>query len=231
MKSVLRRFAAGALLCCSLAAPVWAQFSVGSGATYSVPAGGTNVGCLSVDVQGTLATPAGQFTTASSLAIGATGIFDGGAGTLSVGGTLSNAGTFNAGAGTVVLNDGCAGGTSQLSGDMVFQNLTLSSVTGRTFVIPAGSHITVLGMLTLQGTGAQSIQLVSSGAGTAVIQLGPAAVVNRNFANVAGNVQIGAAIAGGAAPIPTLGTPALLLLSVLLGGLALRRRPGVRRPF
>lgn len=107
------------------------------------------------------------------------------------------------------------GNTSQLSGTMVFQNLTLSSTTGRTFVIPVGSNITVLGTLTLQGAPGQSIQLVSSGGGTAVINLGAGATVSRSFTTVAGNVQIGAAQV--AASIPTLSEYGIMLLVLILG--------------
>ena len=109
------------------------------------------------------------------------------------------------------------------AGTLVFQNLNLSSATGRAFVIPAGSQITVLGTLTLQGTPAQPIQLRLSSAGTAAISLGPAAVLNQNMAIVAGNVQIGA-LRASAAPraVPTTRAHSVVLLSLLQGMAALR---------
>ena len=174
--------------------------------------------CTPVQVEGTLNVNSGQFSTSGSLDVACTGVFNGGTGLLSVGGDLTSSGTFNPGSGTVALTDGCAGNTSQLSGTLVLQNLTLSSTTGRTFVIPAGTNITVLGTLTLQGTPGQSIQLVSSGGSTAVITLGPGATVNRTFANVPGNVQIGAAAV--ATSIPTLSEYGLMLLALLMGGAA-----------
>lgn len=174
-----------------------------------------DMGCLSVEVEGSLNIIAGQFSTTSNLNVAGTGTFNGGSGVLAVGGDLSSTGTFNAGNGTVALTDGCTGNTSQLSGTMVFQNLTLSSATGRTFVIPAGTNITVLGTLTLQGAPGQNIQLVSSGGGTAVINLAPGATVNQSFASVAGNVQIGGAAV--ATSIPTLSEYGLMLLALLMG--------------
>jgi len=121
---------------------------------------------------------------------------------------------------TVVLRDGCdPGNSTQISGNFVFQNLTLTSTTGRTFVIPAGVNITVLGTLTLQGAPGQNIQLVSSGGGTAVINLGPGATVNRDNATVNGGVQIGAAPS--ATNIPTMSEYGLMLMAMLMGLAAL----------
>lgn len=215
MKSIVRQLAAMAMLCCGLAAPAWAQLVIPSGGSFDVPGGSMDMGCLSVEVEGSLNIIAGQFSTTSNLNVAGTGTFNGGSGVLAVGGDLSSTGTFNAGNGTVALTDGCTGNTSQLSGTMVFQNLTLSSATGRTFVIPAGTNITVLGTLTLQGAPGQNIQLVSSGGGTAVINLAPGATVNQSFASVAGNVQIGGAAV--ATSIPTLSEYGLMLLALLMG--------------
>lgn len=230
MKSMLRRLAAMAALCCGMVAPAWAQFTIPAGSSFDVPGGSIDMGCLPVQVDGALNIMAGQFATSSSLSVTGTGTFNGGGGQLTVGGDLSNTGTFNAGAGSVILTDGCIGNTSQLSGNLVFQNLTLSSTTGRTFVIPAGTNITVLGSLTLQGAPGQNIQLVSSGGGTAVINLGPGAVVNRTFTTLAGNVQIGGAPA--ATNIPTLNEYGLMLMALLMGMAALwhqRRNSAIPR--
>lgn len=215
MKSILRQLIVMVGFFCGLLAPAWAQFNIPSGGAFDVPGGTVDMGCLAVEVEGALSITAGQFSTTSNLNIAGTGAFNGSGGVLAVGGDLSNAGSFNAGAGTVMLTDGCVGNTSQLSGTMVFQNLTLSSTTGRTFVVPAGSNITVLGTLTLQGAPGQSIQLVSSGGGTAVINLGAGATVSRSFTTVAGNVQIGAAQV--AASIPTLSEYGIMLLVLILG--------------
>ena len=227
MKRRSPRWIGVAALWCAMAAPSWAQYVVGTGGSVDMPGGGTwAIGCIPVVVQGSLNVGSGQFTTGSHFTVAGTGVVNGGSGLLSVGGNLGGGGTFHAQTGTVLLTDGCVGNTSQLLGNMVFRNLTLSSTTGRTFVIPAGTHITVLGTLTLQGTPGQSIQLVSSGGGTAVISLAPGAIVQRSHANVAGDVLIGAP----ASPhhIPSLTHQGLVLLALLMGAGALWRRH--RRP-
>lgn len=230
MSSMFRRLALLVALCCVLATPALAQFIIPAGGSFDVPGGATiDTGCVPVLVEGELSVNAGQFNTESNFDVAGTGVVNGNTGTLVIGGDLSSSGTFNAGSGTVELTDGCVGNTTQLSGTLVFENLVLSSTTGRTFVIPAGSNITVLGTLTLQGAPGQEIQLVSSGGGTAVITLGPGATVNQSFVSVAGNVQIGPA--GVVQNIPTMSDLGLLLLTLLLGFVALRqlrRNPPLR---
>jgi hypothetical protein len=148
-----------------------------------------------------------------------------------VGGNITAGGSVDTGNNSLVLRDGCdPGNSTQISGNFVFQNLTLTSTTGRTFVIPAGVNITVLGTLTLQGVPGQNIQLLSSGGGTAVITLGPSATVTRNNATVNGGVQIGAAPS--TTSIPTLSEYGLMLLALLIGFATLwqhRRGAGARR--
>ena len=102
-----------------------------------------------------------------------------GAETLSVGGDLHINGSLNAGNNTIELRDGCdPGNTSQLSGTLVVQNLTIKSTSGRTFVLPVGANITVLGTLTIEGVPGQPVVLQAA-SGTAVINRGPGATVNR----------------------------------------------------
>lgn len=227
MPSTVRQWAAALLLCCG-AVPAWAQYSVAAGASSDIPAGASfDAACGTVDVQGQL-NVMGRLQTGGDLVVGPAGELNGNGGTIALGGNMVGTGVFNAGTGTVELTDGCAGNTSQLSGTLVFNNLVLSSTTGRTFVIPAGGQITVLGTLTLQGVAGQNIQLVSSGGGTAVINLGPAASVTRGFAAVAGNVQIGAAPAT-VQGIPTLSEYGVMLLGALLGLLAWARQASAMR--
>jgi hypothetical protein len=95
----------------------------------------------------------------------------------------------------------------------VFNNLTLSSSHGATFVIPSGSNITVNGTLTLQGTQRNPISLLASTSQLAVISLGPNAQVVQSNTSLT-NVQIGNAIV--AQSIPTLNEYALGLLVLLM---------------
>ena len=216
------RLCLAALLCVSLNSGAFAQVIVPTGGTINVPAGGSmNLGCTALNVLGTFNLNSGQVSNTGDVTIAATGTLNGGQGTLSVSGNWSNSGTFIPGTGTVIFTDGCFLGPLQITGTTVFNNLTLTSGNGRTFVIPAGANITVNGTLTLQGTSGQPISLVSSSGQLAIINLGPSAQVIRNFANVSGNVQIGAApsVQG----IPTLSDFGLILLALLMAGTTLWR--------
>lgn len=208
------------VLAMTMSSAALAQVNVPVGGIINVPAGGSmNLGCTALTVQGTFNVNSGQVSSTGDVSIAATGTVNGGQGTVSVSGNWSNVGTFDPGTGTVVFTDGCAVGPLQITGTTVFNNLTLTSTNGRSFVMPAGSNITVNGVLTLQGTAGQPIALVSSSGQTAIINLGPQAQVIRNFANVNGNVQIGAIAT--AQSIPTLSEYGLIVLSLLMAGTAL----------
>ncbi|MDF1485602.1 IPTL-CTERM sorting domain-containing protein [Ramlibacter sp. H39-3-26] len=219
LRTFLSRFA-GVAMAFTLCAHAAAQTVVPVGATFDVPAGAVwDNGCTPLDMQGTLNLNGGTMSVDGAVTFAATGSMPSLGGTLSVGSDLVLNGPLDAGNNTIVMRDGCdPGNTSQITGTLVVQNLTLQSTTGRTFVLPAGVNITVLGTLTIQGTPGQNVQLQSA-SGTAVIQLGPGATVVRNFASVPPTVQIGAASASLTA-IPTLGQYGLALLSMLIGAIA-----------
>ncbi|MBN9429766.1 MAG: IPTL-CTERM sorting domain-containing protein [Burkholderiales bacterium] len=214
----MRKLALALLTASALCGPAAAQsFVIASGTSMDLPSGGSiDLGCIELDVQGELNLNAGQFSTSSNAAIASSGVLNGGQGTLRVGGHLSNSGTFNAQLGSVVMGDGCVGTASQISGSFVFQNLSLTSSTARTFLLPAGGQITVLGTLTIQGAPGQNVQLMSADGGTAVIQLGPQAKVVTSFADVLASVRIDALASGNTHAVPSLGAYALMTLSLLL---------------
>lgn len=190
-----------------------AQLAVPAGGTVNVSNGSTvSMACTALDVQGNLLVNAGQVVSAGGVAIAPGGSLNGGSGLVSLSGNWSNSGSFTPGSGAVEITDGCAVGPVTISGNTVFNNLTLRSTNGRTFVIPAGSNVTVNGTLTLQGAPGQPIVLQSSSGETAVINLGPSASVVRNNANVNGNVQIGAV----PATVPTLQEWGLAVLALLM---------------
>jgi hypothetical protein len=190
----------------ALAQTAIAQVTVPVGGSLSIPDGGAvNLGCLDLNVQGNVAIVGAGQIGASTLSIAATGVVQGGSGTITVGGNWINLGSFAAGSGTVILTHGCGIDPVQLSGNTAFNNLTLMSTTGGTFVIPAGHGITVNGTLTLQGLPGSPIQIVSSSALTAFIVLGAGGQLVSSNATVSPSVQIGA---GGAAPW----LPAILFL-------------------
>ncbi|GKS94223.1 IPTL-CTERM sorting domain-containing protein [Acidovorax sp. SUPP2825] len=217
MKQALGRLLVGLTTALVLCSPAAAQWVFPPGSSLDVPAGGqTDLGCSALDMQGTLNLNGGTVTVDTDATFSSGSNVTGSNGVISVGGNLISGGNINTGNNTVVLRDGCdPGNTSQISGNFVFQNLTLSSTTGRTFVLPAGTNITVLGTLTVQGAPGQNVQLVSSNGTTAVVNLGPNATVVRNFATVTGTVQLGAL--PNLAAIPTLSEYGLMLLSLLIG--------------
>lgn len=220
------RFCIALFLAMTFHTGVFAQVTVPIGGTINVGSGSMNLGCAALNVLGALNINSGQVSNTGDVTIFASGTLNGGQGTLSESGNWSNSGTFIPGTGTVIFTDGCALGPLQITGTTVFNNLTLTSSTGRTFVIPAGANITVNGTLTLQGTSGQPISVVSSSGQLAVINLGPSAQVISNFANVSGNVQIGAppSVQG----IPTLNEFGMVLLALLMAGTTLwRGRMGI----
>ncbi|WP_169426726.1 IPTL-CTERM sorting domain-containing protein [Curvibacter lanceolatus] len=219
MKMFFNRWAAVGGLLLVFTANGYAQsgFTVPPGGTSNLPSGSSmNLACAALTVQGALNMNSAQVDSANAVTIAASGAVDAGQSTITLSGDWSNNGTFAAGTSTVVFNNGCTAGPMQLSGNTVFYNLTLSSTSGSTFVIPAGSNITVNGTLTLQGTNGQPITLVSSSGSPAVINLGPNAHVNQVNTNL-NNVQIGAGT--NSQGIPTLQTWGLLMLGLLLTAL------------
>ena len=200
-----------------LHAVAFAQVNIPPGGTTSIPPGGTmSLPCTSINVQGNLNVNSGQVNTAGGVSIAAGGTIDGGSGTINNSGYWINSGTFIAGTGTVVFSGACTAAQIVISGNTVFNNLTILSTTGGTFVIPAGSNITVNGVLTIQGSNGQPVNLISSSGQTAIINLGPQATVVNNNASL-NNVQIGATPTA----IPALDKMGLMLLISLVGAFAI----------
>ena len=224
------RWLAGAVLPLYLGAPVAAQVVIPLGSSLDVAGGIMNLGCIPLDMQGSLHLGNGILALDTNATFGSNSDVTGSGGTISIGGNIVASGTLDTGNNTLVLRDGCnAGNSIQLGGIILAHHLVLQSTTGRTFVLPEGARITALDSLTLQGTAAQPLQLTSS-AGTAIVNLGPNAAVTRNFANVPAHVRIGAA-APAPKPVPAWGNHGAMLLSLLLGAIALWRRDehGARR--
>lgn len=170
-----------------------AQWIYPPGSSLSVPSGASvDLSCMSLDMQGVLELNDGLLSMDSNAIFSSSFTVTGTGGTISVGGDLLISGSLDLGENSLELRDGCVSSTSQLAGGLVVQNLTLKSNTGRKFVLQAGSNITVLGMLTIEGVLGQPVELQSSSASaTALISLGPKATVVRSNAIVPSTVQIG----------------------------------------
>jgi len=190
-----------------LAETATAQLTMPPGGSLSI-AGTLNLGCTDLNVQGSVLAGAGRIDQAATIDIASGGVLDGGASTMSLGGNWNNAGTFVPGTGTVALTDACGAAPGQLIGDTVFNNLTLNSANGRTFVVPAGHRITVTGTLTLQGLPGLPIQLASSSGLTAYVTLGAGAQLVSSNATVPPSVQI----------VMAAGTPTITGVSLNYGG-------------
>lgn len=208
-----------------------AQSTVPAGSTTALVTGSTlDLACADLSVLGTVRVNGGRIANTGTLGIAQGGTVDGGSGNIFVGNGWTNNGSFLPGTSTVTLGDGCASGPFSFSGGpTVFNNLTLSSNNGRSFVIPSGLNIMVTGTLTLQGAPGKPIQVVSANGGNAYIGLGPNATVVQSNASVATNVLMG----NDALAVPGPGGPALGLLALVLAGLAARMgrlpAPGTRR--
>jgi hypothetical protein len=202
-----------------LAYPASAQITVPLGGSLSIPDGGAlNLGCTDLIVQGSASVGSGQISRVATINIAAYGVLNGGQGTINVGSGWNNAGTFVPGSGTVVLSDDCSAAPVLLTGATTFYNLTLTSTSGGTFVLPAGNSITVNGTLTLHGLPGFPIQLVSYPAGQPTsILLGPDATVASSNASVSPLVHIGEPVS-----VPTLNAYGLFILALLLLAITVR---------
>ena len=221
-----KRWAASLALSTALCGSAWGQTVFPPGSSIDLAGGSFQLPCTAVIMQGDLTLGTGTFDTGSfSFDTGAT--VTGAGGQLNVSGDLTSTVPLNLGTSSVVLSDSCAAGsTLQLSGNIIVKDLTLisTSATPPTIVLPAGTNLTVLGTLTL-GSPGRPVVLTSSGPGTAVVTMGPSAtLVNSSGSVVPGNVQIGAPVVTAPASIPTLSTYGLMLMSLLLGGMALHRQ-------
>jgi hypothetical protein len=213
-----KRWAASLALGTALCGSAWGQMVVPAGGSIDLAGGSFQLPCTAVLMQGELTLGTGTFDTGSfSFDTGAT--VTGAGGQLNVSGDLTSTVPLNLGTSSVVLSDSCAAGsTLQLSGNIIVKDLTLISTSA------TPPTIVLLGTLTL-GSPGRPVVLTSSGPGTAVVTMGPSAtLVNSSGSVVPGNVQIGAPVVTAPASIPTLSTYGLMLMSLLLGGMALHRQ-------
>jgi hypothetical protein len=87
-----------------------ADVVVPAGAEMSLDAGGLALGCTDLIVAGTLHVGAAAVTDVRNFVIQPGGVVDATTGTISVGGTFTNLGTFSPGSGGVVFGNACGSG-------------------------------------------------------------------------------------------------------------------------
>lgn len=122
-----------------------------------------------------------------------------------------------AGTSTVVLSDVCGNAQAQLTGNTTFYNLTLISSLGKKFMFPAGTNITVIGTLRLQGAPGNPIQLLSPSGQTININLAPGAQLVNADAQIGPGINI---TSPAPTAIPTLSEYALAILALMMAGMA-----------
>jgi len=148
-------------------------------------------------------------------------------------------GTFNAGTGTVSFLDGCGSIGATISGSNTFNDLSITTATGRLIRLDAGETTTVSGALSLGGASGNLLVLRSSVDGSETF-FDLDAPASGDFVDVKdhhavdqpislGPNSVGAGNTTGwsiAAAVPVLGVLGLLALA---GGLQLTARRVLRR--
>jgi hypothetical protein len=164
---------AAAALCAGFAlAAAHAEIVVPAGGTVNGSGGAVDLACTDLIVGGTFNLGSGSLTNVRDVSILAGGAITATTGSIVLARNWSNQGSFTAGSGTVSIIDiaGCSG-PSAISGNTTFNNLTLTSGSGRTVSFAPGSSQTVAGTLVISGTASLPIVLVSGGAQQAAINL------------------------------------------------------------
>ncbi len=158
-----------------------AELTVGSGAAFDLGTGVLDLGCASLVVAGSFAVGNGTVDQALDVTISLGGNLDGGNGTLNITGNWDNSagGMFNAGTGSVNFVDGCALGVAAITGSTTFSTLTLTTTTGKTYQLAAGSTQTIGAVLSISGVAGNLLNLASTSAGSeATLDLQGSAMVD-----------------------------------------------------
>ncbi len=136
------------------------QLTLSAGSSLSLANSTLDLACASLVVAGSFAVGNGTVDQALDVTISLGGNLDGDNGTLNITGNWDNSagGTFNAGTGSVNFVDGCALGVAAITGSTTFSTLTLTTTTGKTYQLEAGSTQTIGTLLSISGvTGTLSI--------------------------------------------------------------------------
>lgn len=231
-------------VCLLLSTNAYSAITVPAGGSLSLAGGAMDLGCTDMTVAGNLQLGSAPVTNVRNVTIQAgtppDGTLDGGSGSITLAGNWSNSGTFIPGTSSVLFvdNPGCAT-SSTLGGDTTFYNLSLVSNLGKTYTFPPGTTQTTLRALTIQGTLATPIQVISGVPGSSgYIDLAAGGTQNISHVGVSDNWATGQPLAplltneGGTGnahgwfgiplnlniPIPALGAGGIGLLALILAG-------------
>ena len=204
------------------------NLTVGAGSTLDLGTGSLALGCADLDVAGTLTAGSVGFDAARDVAIAPGGTVNGNSATLSLSGDWDNAGTFNAGTSTVQMVDGCAVLSGVVVGNSSFANFAISTTSARLVSFTAGSTQTVTGLLSLQGSAGNLLQIRSTLGGSAAFLnvLGSSSAsfvdVDDNDALAGNDIALPAnSVKGPNTPGWVLATAVPMLSPMALGALAL----------
>jgi len=232
-------------------APAFSALTVGAGSSLQYADGALDLGCSDLIIAGSAAGGSGNVTGIANVAVAAGGTFAPGATWIALGGDFSDAGTFAPGTSVIDIVDACGNGTSTVSGVTSFYDLLVSTTTGKQLVLPAMLTQEVTHALTLQGAPGNLLNVLSTSAGQqALLNVSTSAAQSIAYVDARDDKASGATIApgtavsyhsvdsgdltnwfvnavtgsgGGAAPAPTLGRWAALLLAALLAAFAWKR--------
>ena len=144
-----------------------ATVTIGVGSSLDLGTGLLDLGCADLTVAGTLSAGTVGFSAARDVTIEPAGVLNANSATLEVAGDWDNTGTFNAGTSSVSFVDGCGVSLATLSGGTSFSTLTLTTATGKTYQLEAGSTQTIGTALSLSGTAGNLLTLRSTSPGSA----------------------------------------------------------------
>jgi hypothetical protein len=142
------------------------NLTVGSGSSLDLGTGSLALGCADLDVLGTLSAGTLGFTQGRDVTITPGGVMNGNSATLRLSGDWDNTGSFVAGTSSVQISDGCGLLSSTVVGDTTFNNLELSSSSGKQVNISAGSTQSVAGSFLAAGASGNLLKIRSTVGGT-----------------------------------------------------------------
>ena len=167
MKARLTTGIAAAALVVLVKVAAGANVTIGAGSSLDLGSGLLDLGCADLTVAGTLSAGTVGFSAARDVTIEPAGVLNANSATLEVAGDWDNTGTFNAGTSSVNFVDGCGVSLATLSGGTSFSTLTITTATGKTYQLEAGSTQTIGVALSLSGTAGNLLTLRSTSPGSA----------------------------------------------------------------
>ncbi|QIL80459.1 hypothetical protein G7047_11515 [Diaphorobacter sp. HDW4A] len=177
-----------------------AQLQIGGGSSVDFGDAVVHLGCSDLQVNGTASGGTAQIHAVDNATIAAGGTFNAGGAQIDTAGNFESTGTFNPGASTVSMIDGCGRTQSHVSGATSFHNLSVTTSTGKQLMLDAAKTVTVAGQLQLRGASGNLLKIRSTTAGTPSM-ISATTLQDIHFVDVADNRATGAVIAPGKASV------------------------------